>query len=75
MYVSRDFNDLCTELKVQCAVGMDSKTYKLNFLFQNLGDKTVAIFTNDWFRELNPGMETLVSMPSEDSPWMAYFHE
>jgi len=39
MYVSRDFNALCTELKVQCAVGMDSKTYKLNFLFQNLGEQ------------------------------------
>ena len=71
MYVCKDFNTLCTELGVQCLVTMNPITYKLYYLFQNLGKQTVAIFTDEWFREVPPGMETLISMPSDDSPWMA----
>ena len=74
-YVCDDFNKLCHELGVQCLITMNPQTYKLDYLFQNLGNRTVIVFTDEYFRELEPGMETLMSMPSTDSPWMAYFHE
>jgi hypothetical protein len=71
MYVCEDFNSLCVELGVQCCVTMNPNTFQMDFLLSNLGKKTIAVFTDDWFREVPVGMEILFSMPSTDTPWMA----
>ena len=74
-YVCQDFNTLCFELGVQCLITMNPETYKMDFLLQNLGKQTVAVFTDDWFRVIGPGTETLFSMPGLDTPWMAIWNE
>jgi hypothetical protein len=74
-YVCPDFNELCVELGVQCCMTMNPKTYQIDFLLQNLGNKKVAVFTDDWFREIAPGQETLFSMPNTDTPWMTVWNE
>jgi len=59
---------------VQCCIQMN-RDYKLDYLFQNLGRRTVIIFTDKFSRILPPGCETVMEMPSTDSPWMADFDE
>jgi hypothetical protein len=71
-YICDDFNKLCTELGVQCCMTLNTKTYQVDYLIQNLGKRKVIVFTDEFFREVCPGMETLISMPNGDSPWMAF---
>jgi hypothetical protein len=54
---------------------MNPETFKMDFLLQNLKNQAVAVFTDDWFRVIEPGMETLFSMPGTDTPWMAHWNE
>jgi len=74
-YVCNDFNALCTELNVQCLIQMDTRSYQLDFYFENLGDRKVAIFTEAFFEVIPSKEKLLVKMAGEDSPWMAYWDE
>lgn len=70
-YILDEFNDLCTELGIQCLITMNTRDYQLDYLFQNVGTVPVALFTDDWFQIINPSGQLTIKMPSQDSPWMA----
>ena len=72
-YICDDFNTLCTELGLECLITMDPRAYDMNYAFKNRGPHTVALFTDDWFELVPPNGDIVVKMPSDDSPWMAFF--
>jgi len=74
-YVCRDFNALCTELSLQCLIQMNPRDFKLDFHFENLGDSTVALFTDDFFETIPPRGKSMIKMGSEDTPWMCHWSE
>jgi FMN phosphatase YigB (HAD superfamily) len=74
-YILDDFNDLCTELGVQCLITMNTRDYQLDYEFKNVGRTPVAIFFGERFDVLEPDHELVFKMPSQDSPWMTYWHD
>jgi len=74
-YVSDAFNSLCAELGVQCLVTLNPRSYNLNYIFENLGKETVALFNDTWFQVIPPASKLMIELPGEDTPWMTIWHE
>lgn len=75
-YVSDAFNSLCTELGVQCLVTLNPRSYKLNYVFENLGKDAIALFNDTWFQIIPPTAKLVIELSTwENMPWMTIWHE
>lgn len=74
-YIEQQFNDLCTELNLQCLITMNVRDYQLDYQFKNLGGEPVILFTDKWSEVTAPLEQKTIKMPNQDTPWMAHFDE
>jgi hypothetical protein len=55
--IRQAYNAYCSEMGVQCTVGLDVGTYTTLYHFTNVGDRLVKITHDDQIRYLEPGEE------------------
>src|SRR5216684_1156889 len=59
-YMTRQFNEYCSEAGVQCTVQMDPNDFQQIFIFKNLGDRLVKIEWGTEVRFIEPKEYTIV---------------